>query len=161
AGWHRVDHDLIAFALQLGLECGAVHGFLPRACRRLERFAHGWQRAPKARETFLRGAPRPLRGSPRQTWKARAPRIPDMMGADGGPDAFLRKYAENRGVAAEHRGEEFMLIPNDLTEHVIGLAIDVHNELGPGLLESAYETCLALELKGAGIPFRRQAAMPI
>lgn len=54
-----------------------------------------------------------------------------------------------------------MLAQHALTERVIGLAIDVHKELGPGLLKSAYETCLALELKQASIPFRRQAAIPV
>ena len=43
-----------------------------------------------------------------------------------------------------------MLTHQDLTERVIGLAIAVHKELGPGLLESVYETCLAFELKGGG-----------
>jgi GxxExxY protein len=47
------------------------------------------------------------------------------------------------------------------TEPVIGLAIDVHRELGPGLPESAYETCLGLVLKQAGISFKRQAPIPI
>lgn len=50
---------------------------------------------------------------------------------------------------------------HDLTEQVIGLAIDVHKELGPGLLESLYEPCLAFELKQAGVTFRRQAPMPV
>ena len=54
-----------------------------------------------------------------------------------------------------------MLTHRDLTDRVIGLAIAVHKELGPGLLESAYETCLAFELKHACIPFRRQVPMPI
>ena len=54
-----------------------------------------------------------------------------------------------------------MLVHQDLTERVIGLAIDVHKELGPGLLESVYETCLAFELKQAGIAFKRQAPMPV
>jgi GxxExxY protein len=54
-----------------------------------------------------------------------------------------------------------MLLLHDLTERVIGLAIVVHKELGPGLLESVYEACLAFELKRAGIPFRRQVAVPI
>ena len=40
-----------------------------------------------------------------------------------------------------------------LSNRVIGCAIEVHRHLGPGLLESAYEQCLAHELKLAGIPF--------
>ena len=54
-----------------------------------------------------------------------------------------------------------MLTHHALTERVIGLAIDVHRELGPGLLESVYEACLAFELKQAEIAFRRQVAMPV
>jgi GxxExxY protein len=49
----------------------------------------------------------------------------------------------------------------DLTERIIGLAIEVHRTIGPGLLESVYEACLCLELKRAGIPFRRQVSMPV
>src|SRR5579885_3323507 len=48
-----------------------------------------------------------------------------------------------------------------LTEKIIGLAIEVHRELGPGLLESAYEECLCFELKQAGIPFGRQVPLPV
>ncbi len=50
---------------------------------------------------------------------------------------------------------------SSLTERVIGLAIEVHRQLGPGLLESAYEECLCFELKQAAIPFARQVALPI
>jgi GxxExxY protein len=51
---------------------------------------------------------------------------------------------------------------NDLlTEQIIGLAIEVHRQLGPGLLESAYEECLCFELKQEGPPFRRQVALPV
>jgi GxxExxY protein len=51
---------------------------------------------------------------------------------------------------------------NDLlTEEVIGFAIEVHRALGSGLLESAHEECLCLELKHGGLSFRRQAALPI
>jgi GxxExxY protein len=45
---------------------------------------------------------------------------------------------------------------NDLTEEIIGAAIEVHRALGPGLLESAYEECLAYELALRQIPFERQ-----
>jgi GxxExxY protein len=52
----------------------------------------------------------------------------------------------------EHRG---------LTERVIGMAIEVHRVVGPGLLESVYAGCLCQELDQAGIPFRRQVAIPV
>ena len=48
-----------------------------------------------------------------------------------------------------------------LTERVIGCAIEVHRVLGPGLLESAYEQCLARELSLQGIGFQLQVALPI
>jgi GxxExxY protein len=48
-----------------------------------------------------------------------------------------------------------------LSGAVIGVAIEVHRALGPGLLESAYEECLCFELQQAGIPFRRQVPLPV
>lgn len=48
-----------------------------------------------------------------------------------------------------------------LVRRVIGCAIEVHRELGPGLLESAYEQCLAQELTTEKIPFRFQVALPV
>ncbi|MFH1747771.1 MAG: GxxExxY protein [Planctomycetota bacterium] len=48
-----------------------------------------------------------------------------------------------------------------LTGAIIWAAIEVHRELGPGLLESAYEECLAYELTQAGLAFRRQVALPV
>lgn len=50
---------------------------------------------------------------------------------------------------------------NQLTEAIIGAAIEVHRQLGPGLLESAYESCLAHEFVLRNIPFERQAAVPV
>jgi len=50
---------------------------------------------------------------------------------------------------------------NRLTEQIIGAAIEVHRHLGPGLLESAYETCLAYELEQRGLTFERQKALPL
>jgi GxxExxY protein len=50
---------------------------------------------------------------------------------------------------------------DSLTESVIGLAIEVHRALGPGLLESAYQECLCYELKANGIAFGRQVALPV
>jgi GxxExxY protein len=44
---------------------------------------------------------------------------------------------------------------------VIGCALEVHRNLGPGLLESTYEQCLAYELRQAGIPFKLQHPMPV
>jgi GxxExxY protein len=48
-----------------------------------------------------------------------------------------------------------------LTEKIIGCAIEVHRELGPGLLESAYEQCLARELSLNDVPFRLQVPIPV
>ena len=47
------------------------------------------------------------------------------------------------------------------TEKVIGCAIDVHRALGPGLLESAYQQCLAHELSLNEIAFRQECPMPV
>lgn len=48
-----------------------------------------------------------------------------------------------------------------LTGKVIGFAIEVHRETGPGLLESAYEECLAYEFRMAGINYSRQMELPV
>jgi GxxExxY protein len=50
---------------------------------------------------------------------------------------------------------------NDLTGNVIGAAIEVHKEIGPGLLESIYEECLCKELEIRKIPFETQKSIPI
>lgn len=48
-----------------------------------------------------------------------------------------------------------------LTRGIIGAAIEVHKHLGPGLLESAYEACMAIELGLRSISFSRQIELPI
>lgn len=50
---------------------------------------------------------------------------------------------------------------NELTSKIIGAAIEVHRQLGPGLLESAYETCLAYELTNLGLSVEQQKPLPI
>src|SRR5690606_11145471 len=64
----------------------------------------------------------------------------------------LSRHGERRG----HR-----VNVNQITDSVIGAAIEVHRTLGPGLLESAYETCLEYEMVRRGIPLDRQKAIPI
>lgn len=50
----------------------------------------------------------------------------------------------------------------DVESHaVIGAALEVHRALGPGLLESAYQKCLALELSARGVPFAREVPIPL
>ena len=48
-----------------------------------------------------------------------------------------------------------------LTDKVIGLAIEVHRTLGPGLLETVYESCLCQELSASDISFQRQMPIPV
>ena len=52
-------------------------------------------------------------------------------------------------------------INRDLTEAIIGGAITVHSELGPGLLESVYEKCLAFELADRGLSITTQKEIPV
>ena len=54
-----------------------------------------------------------------------------------------------------------MMEINKITEKIIGCAIEVHKCLGPGLLESAYEECLAFELNNAGLTVKRQSPVPV
>ena len=53
------------------------------------------------------------------------------------------------------------MIENEITEKIIGCAIKVHKNLGPGLLESAYQECLFYELKKAGIKVEREKPLPL
>ena len=54
-----------------------------------------------------------------------------------------------------------MLLAESLTEQVIGLAIEVHRNTGPGLLEAVYEQCLCVERWRAGVAFARQVPIPM
>jgi GxxExxY protein len=50
---------------------------------------------------------------------------------------------------------------NEIGQRIIGAALKVHTALGPGLLESAYEACLAYELAGVGLDVQRQVSCPV
>jgi GxxExxY protein len=50
---------------------------------------------------------------------------------------------------------------NEISNRVIGCAIAVHKALGPGLLESAYEECLAAEMDEQGLTYDRQRPVPV
>ena len=53
------------------------------------------------------------------------------------------------------------MFDNEITQHIIGAAIEVHKQLGPGLLESAYEECLCHELTVRNMHFERQKPIPL
>ena len=53
------------------------------------------------------------------------------------------------------------MILGDVTEQIIGAAISVHREIGPGLLESAYQTCFAIEMTRCGIEFEKELQVPL
>jgi GxxExxY protein len=53
------------------------------------------------------------------------------------------------------------LIEGELSKKIIGVAIEVHRHLGPGLLESAYEICMCHELASRNLAFRRQVEIPV
>ena len=54
-----------------------------------------------------------------------------------------------------------MLYEKELTDQIIGAAIEVHKALGPGLLESAYQACLARELSLRRVAFKREKPLPV
>src|SRR5712671_5133334 len=53
------------------------------------------------------------------------------------------------------------MLDNEITQHIIGAAIEIHRQLGPGLLESTYEECLCHELSLSGVRFERQKPLPV
>ena len=61
----------------------------------------------------------------------------------------------------ELEGSKFRDEINILSEQIIGASIEVHKNLGPGLLESVYEECLCHELGLRGIRFERQKELPV
>jgi len=56
---------------------------------------------------------------------------------------------------------EHVVDEDELSNQVIGAAIEVHRHLGPGLLESAYQQCLAYEFSERGIPFELEKPAPV
>jgi len=66
----------------------------------------------------------------------------------------------NREIA-EHAEMEEKINLDLITRRIIGAAIEVHRHLGPGLLESAYQTCLAFELRQLGYKVEEQKPLPV
>jgi GxxExxY protein len=74
-------------------------------------------------------------------------------------DLFLIRTEEERRTT--ENTESPMLLAKSLIDQVIGLAIEVHRNTGPGLLEAVYEQCLCVELQRAGVAFARQVPIPM
>lgn len=70
----------------------------------------------------------------------------------------LYLFTAENAESAEMTNKERL---NQITEGIIGAAIEVHRDLGPGLLESAYETCLAFELVERGLKVEQQKPLPV
>ncbi len=67
-----------------------------------------------------------------------------------------------RGISSPQRHRDTEMYEHQSLSHsIIGAAIEVHRELGPGLLESAYEECLCHELGLRRLPFQRQVPLPL
>jgi GxxExxY protein len=69
------------------------------------------------------------------------------------PDLVLTKEDSEAGKPTDRLKQ--------LTERIIGCAIEVHRQLGPGLLECTYEAALCIELTAAGLKFVRQPVLPV
>jgi len=71
-----------------------------------------------------------------------------------------RRLSKSRGAEILDMKREVMRV-NQLTQAIIGAAIEVHRTLGPGLLERAYKTCLCRELQLQQLSFERQKSLPV
>jgi GxxExxY protein len=75
---------------------------------------------------------------------------------EGGAKGIAPVY--HRGTESTEKGKRRV---DELTQQIIGAAMEVHKTLGPGLLESAYEECLCYELLQRGLHFKRQVPLPV
>jgi GxxExxY protein len=73
---------------------------------------------------------------------------------------MLKSILEPSASGAAPAAEETVALKR-LTERIIGCAIEVHRQLGPGLLEATYEAALCIELQNAGMKFVRQPIFPV
>ena len=85
---------------------------------------------------------------------------------DAEAQSFLREMRESKSKPESAEGAEVTSPAraprlNQLTELIIGAAIEVHRATGPGLMESVYEECLCYELSQRGLRFQRQLELPI
>ncbi len=89
-------------------------------------------------------------------------RLNDVF-ADRRPGFYEALFARRAPTAerAEDAEESEVKDLDRITEGIIGAAIEVHRALGPGLLESAYESCLAFELAQRGLNVERQKSLPV
>lgn len=84
------------------------------------------------------------------------------MSSEGYSGNILRQWCfKGMNLTQRHGDTEKVYFDSDLTEIIIGSAIEVHRALGPGLLESVYEECLCYELGLRGILFERQKSLPL
>lgn len=75
---------------------------------------------------------------------------------------WIEFYLTTKGTKVLHKvHKEELESENILSNKIIGLAIKVHTNLGPGLLESAYQECLFYELKKAGFHVEKEKPMPL
>lgn len=74
--------------------------------------------------------------------------------------ALCASVVKTKGFTTEARRAQ-RLEASEITGQIIGGAIEVHRALGPGLLESAYEECLAIELDARGLAVARQVLLPV
>lgn len=70
-------------------------------------------------------------------------------------------HEESQSEHKDPQRIELIMTENELSKIIIGCAIEVHKNLGPGLLESAYQECLYYELKQLGLKVQKEKPMPI
>jgi GxxExxY protein len=75
--------------------------------------------------------------------------------------SFVKALEMQSNIPVPQNKNNQPLLEKDLTDKIIGAAIEVHKVLGPGLLESAYQVCMEHESKLRNIPFERLVDLPL
>src|SRR5690349_290510 len=112
----------------------------------------------------MRAPASPSCAPPSPRWRTRESWTPRLSAAQDSPRRHRGHGVGPVGLPDMNRRSRHHLISSPgsaLSERVIGLAIEVHRHLGPGLLESAYEECLCCELAKAGLAHARQQPLAV
>jgi len=70
------------------------------------------------------------------------------------------RFIKGKVSCTDHNRKDYIMTENEISFKIIGVALEFHKTIGPGLLESVYENALAYDLQQCGLNVRQQVALP-